>query len=150
MHGFFSEYRGRSVGRLMGVLEVYCGGVSVVEELTFGTNTIFYRGDVFATYTWEGDTDVPVFTFVLKDEWRRAMYEQNQEIFKPLLDEEKYNVTFVMQEISRLYIGPSVSDDEILDFMASNLCCFRGWTMEKCQKYLEHFKYCAKKYWKYQ
>jgi hypothetical protein len=59
---FYSEYKGRCVGRLLHFLSRY---TSWHRDCTFiDNNKIMLYGHLFATYTWDNDSDVPTFVFV--------------------------------------------------------------------------------------
>jgi hypothetical protein len=57
----YSQYQGRSFGRIMHFVHVYCG-LNAAEYVTFSTEySVTLHGKPFATYHWE--RDVPVFVF---------------------------------------------------------------------------------------
>ena len=63
----YSEYTGRSLGRILHFLAEYCG-VSIARDVTFdlGVPVITHRGTSFAEVTWGEDDqwDVPTFKFL--------------------------------------------------------------------------------------
>lgn len=140
MLGFYSHYRGRSVGRILGCLEHYCG-LQVAEIATVGNGTVDCWGP-FAAYTWDGDSDTPTFVF-LQD--KHGEHAKAQEIMKPLLEERHtINVTYVMQEISKQKM---TDDEQILALMQKHVIT---WDRATCERHLPHFKAMAAKYWIYQ
>ncbi len=73
--GWYSHYRGRSLGRVLAFVEQYCG-LHVAEYVTVGEYKVsYYNSDTFASYEWDGCTDVPIFTFYGEEAGR---YTDNQ------------------------------------------------------------------------
>jgi len=59
---WYSQYTGRSIGRLMHFLyDIY--HMTHADSYKLGDGNVTYGNDVIATYTWLDDTDVPRFTF---------------------------------------------------------------------------------------
>ena len=56
-------YKGRSIGRLINFLNEYCG-VRIAYEVIFDNFKIEFHGQPFATYRWDGDTNIPTFNFL--------------------------------------------------------------------------------------
>lgn len=83
MFSFYSQYRGRSVGRILHALNVYCN-LHIAEHASVSENKVYYPSDkLFATFEWEGE-DVPVLTFL---DHNKELYTKNQEEKKPYLDD---------------------------------------------------------------
>ena len=61
----FEKYKGRCIGRLMYFLYDYYRETDRAIFFTSGKDpmiTLF--GEPFANYEWDGDTDIPTFTFL--------------------------------------------------------------------------------------
>jgi hypothetical protein len=97
---FWSNCRGKSIGRVIHALNVYCG-LRIAEECQVGNNKVYYpRGKLFATYIWN-DEDTPVFFFEETNKDFLDEFSRKQTILKPFLDEPFFrsSATFIVQEI---------------------------------------------------
>ena len=153
----YSEYRGRSIGRVLHALHTYCK-VPGLDSSTVGDGVIKLHGEVIATYKWSDDleSDVPEFIFVDK-RWNRE-----QTIVKPFLDFDCcQSPSFIVQEIrSKLTFDEALllrwirdehnSDwsllrtplkDKIIESIA--IATWRYPSEEWYQKYWQHFALCA-------
>lgn len=72
----YSQYRGRSVGRILHCLEVFVKQFPRIDETVVGDGAIFLHQKLFATYSWpsisSGEFDVPLFDWARVRESRRA------------------------------------------------------------------------------
>ena len=81
---WYSKYRGRSVGRILHALNFYTT-LHIAERATVGKEEIhFPENNLFATFTWEGDTDIPIITFVGEN---KEKWQKEQTAKKPFLDD---------------------------------------------------------------
>lgn len=80
--GFYSKYRGRSVGRVLGALEAYCGLTHWVESCQIGDGKVTFAGKTVATYEWIG-ADIPRFTFL----GEYAHFQKHADLRERFLDE---------------------------------------------------------------
>ncbi|MFA5234729.1 MAG: hypothetical protein WC390_10050 [Sulfurimonas sp.] len=76
---FFSEYKGRCIGRLMHFLYHYH---TMFDSCQMGDGKVAYYGDLVATYTWDGDTDIPTFVFYDIPFWKMSWLNDKQEQLK--------------------------------------------------------------------
>ena len=61
---FYSEYKGRCVGRLIFFIDnFYCKYHPGKEHFTYGEGKVNWDKSVVARYEWIDDTDIPKFTF---------------------------------------------------------------------------------------
>lgn len=84
----YAHYTGQCVGRLLHFLYEY--GIPFYSDMIFdGKGNITLHGRVFATYTWDDNTDVPTFKFegnwYLQIDRKGAakLYEEIQTRMKP-------------------------------------------------------------------
>jgi hypothetical protein len=132
---FYSHYRGRSCGRLIGALERYVG-LRVADYATYGSGEVRWHG-LYATYVWDGDTDCPFFTFMQdKDSW----IARKQEFLRPIMDDEQTlygNVEYTIQEIGMV---PSPTPEEVTALMKKWLYHFND---DLIAKHHAHFTRCG-------
>lgn len=93
---FYTKYRGRSIGRILGYLERMTT-LRIVEEAIVKNNSIEYYGEIIATYEWISDTDIALIKF--KD----PMYQRAYDIQIPYHDWEIQfpNLNYIVQELAR-------------------------------------------------
>lgn len=103
----FNQYRGRNIGRLMRFLYEYDMG-SDAYGIFSSNNRITYRhdGPLYATYTWDGDTDVPTFEF----HGQFAHLNKVQEQKKPRIVE--YELMYLYGSLRVMY--PIASADRVI------------------------------------
>ena len=73
----YSNYRGKSIGRILHYLYKYCG-LNVAETALIGDGKVTYHGELFATYEWShtyGGPDYPHFTFT-DNQYNEAQHEK--------------------------------------------------------------------------
>lgn len=94
--GWWSKYKGRSCGRIIHAIDMYCG-LRIAEEIKIGNGKIELYGKPFATYTWE-DEDVPNISFATNTD--KSFYK-NQFMLKPFIDNYIFanEVPFIVQEL---------------------------------------------------
>jgi len=128
--GFYSRYKGRGCGRILGYLEKYCG-LHVAEEAIVYDNKVTYWGETIATYTWDGDSDVATFIFnpnLNKSIFYPKYWTRNQRIYKPYIDLDQWdrsnplncgNYEFILQEIRNKmeYLGLPLTRNEIVSII---------------------------------
>lgn len=77
---FWSQYKGRSFGRLLNYIDKYCG-LYLAERVCYGSTNdewpITFNGKPFAKVTYD-ENEVPNFVFALEYE----QYEKRQELLK--------------------------------------------------------------------
>lgn len=76
----FGQYKGRCIGRLMRFLYDYC--IKSAECIFHGENEdpmITLYGEPFANYIWDGDSDIPTFTFLGEYEYLNKVQERKKE-----------------------------------------------------------------------
>jgi hypothetical protein len=63
MSDFYSNHKGRCIGRLMFFLYKYS---SLTDRCTFDgkEQSVYLNGKLFAKYTWDEDSDIPTFEFL--------------------------------------------------------------------------------------
>lgn len=83
---FYTHYRGRSVGRLIGLLECYCG-LRWADDALYGDGKVTRHGKLFATYTWPQDeaSDLAEFKF---PEDKEGFFAWNQFALRPFCSHE--------------------------------------------------------------
>jgi hypothetical protein len=94
--GWWSYYKGRSCGRIIHAIDMYCG-LRIAEEIQIGNGTITLYGKPFATYTWE-DEDIPNIIFTLDQD---KSFIKNQFLLKPFIDNYNFanEIPFIVQEL---------------------------------------------------
>lgn len=144
--GFYSHYKGKSCGRCLGAIEVFCS-LTHAEEVVCGntsdpiTPSIFYQNKPFAKVTWSG-TDTPVFEF-LQDP--QGWFSWRQQVFGPFVarywPDYKYdgNVLYVIQELAKM---SNPTNAEIKRYMQQHL---QIWTVEEIDLFISHMKTCSDK-----
>jgi len=145
----YSNYKGRSVGRIVHYIYLYCG-INIGEYCQIGDGTVLYGGKTIATFTWEneGDDSVPNFTFLnsldlfgseVVNDWRERQYKIKPFAYLPTLG---LNVEYVIQEVAKEYYF----DFETMDEMAKTRMreAGRWWEEKDIQKYFPHIRDCAK------
>jgi len=82
MQGFYGQYTGRSLGRVIHFLyDVY--GCIRADSFTVGDGVVKWGRDIIATYVWIDDTDIPRFTF---HSGYRSYDKKQEETIKQLLE----------------------------------------------------------------
>lgn len=87
-------HRGRNLGRIMGLIQLYCRTYhSLYETGQYGDGICWYHGKVFATFTWPEDeqSDLAHFTFQTTLDTDRdklsAMFAEQQFMLAPYVDQ---------------------------------------------------------------
>lgn len=121
--GFYSQYRGRSCGRILAYLEKYCG-LRVAEEATVHGDKVTWWGETIATYTWDENSDIATFVFnpgLNRSVFNPKYWTRNQRIYKPYFDRDRfdsplnYNYEFILQEVRSQIenLGLPLTRDEV-------------------------------------
>jgi hypothetical protein len=73
---WYSQYRGKSCGRILHYIYCYCG-LTHAEEIMVGVDSLEYCGTLFATFKWVRDEafdlEYPVFSF------KKQVYNEEQD-----------------------------------------------------------------------
>lgn len=87
----YAKYKGRSIGRILHCLAVFCRNYPHLDQTQVGDGKVTLGGKTLATYTWPDEGDVPEFTFVsngLTDDSDSAEYwTRCQQILSPFVDD---------------------------------------------------------------
>lgn len=114
--GFYGGYRGRSVGRILGYIERYCG-LREAEFCTVYGDHVEYGGKTIAHYQFVGDSDVAEFTFFDKN------HIKNYHVWKDFIDDplEIYlcNLPYCLQELARYLRGALAGSSLLIDLISS-------------------------------
>jgi hypothetical protein len=103
MSSWYSQYNGKSVGRILHAINMYCG-LQIAEEVQVGDGKVSLHGLPLAEYIWEGG-DIPVFNFdvccVRKDMIEE--FKLNQFFFQPFINNDIFvdYVKYIVQEIRK-------------------------------------------------
>lgn len=141
--GWMSHYRGRSCGRVLYGLEVFCeSNHRLFETATVGSGEVKYYDEIVATYTWPGVDeplvsedlktvkaldDRPLFTFFEFDRHSKglaARFTEAQFQRRPYMDDRQVlmNLSYTIQEVRNcLTFDEALHIRHIRDYKDSDL-----------------------------
>lgn len=101
-----AQHRGRTLGRILHCLSVYCDtNHRLFENASVGAWNVFYHDTLVATYTWPDnpEDDVPTFQFYEFDPQYKlkTQFEENQFRKKPYLDDPELlmDINYIVQQV---------------------------------------------------
>lgn len=108
--GWMSQYRGRSCGRVLYGLEVFCeSNHRLFEVACVSGSFVEVHGKVIATYTWPDDPadDKPLFEF-LEFEGLAARFTESQFQRRPYMDDRQVmqGLSYTIQEVRNCLTFP--------------------------------------------
>jgi hypothetical protein len=85
--GWYREYPYKSSGNILHWLYVYAG-LNVAETAIVHSDHVTYHGEVYATFTWNDELQLPVFKF---GEKVPAYFQKKQDVYLNGLKNQKAN-----------------------------------------------------------
>ena len=101
----YSNYRGKSTGRVLQYIYIHCG-LYYAERVVVAGSAISCNGEPFATVSWkkEGRIDVPVFEFTKKfDEYNTKQRHMRVMMQEDIVREQKHVIDVLFDHATFLY-----------------------------------------------